>query len=320
MTGPEISVVVPVYNAMAVVPGCLASLDAQTLAPERYEVVVVDDGSTDATAGVVEAFLADARARFTFVRRPENRGPAAARNAGLAVARAPLVAFTDSDCEVAPDWLERALARFAAEPEVAGVEGRTDPKGDVGTLTHQMRNEAGGLFMTCNMVYRREAIDAAGGFDERFRLAFLEDSDLAFAIMDAGGAIAWDPDVIVNHLVIHEGRGRFLKEAKKRYYNPLLFKKHPALYRAHLRPVVPGIPGIHVKYMASVLAPVVLAPWLPGLSVLLAPVFAWHLRRVAFAYKARDPVSILQAAIHPFVQTYWVLAGAIKFRSFSLDL
>ena len=314
------SVIVPVYNGAAVIEGCLGSLDRQTLEPSDYEVIVVDDGSTDGTPQIVEGIITSARASIRFVQRPANAGPAAARNAGLREATTEVIAFTDADCEVAPDWLERALEVLASSDAVA-VEGRTDPKGEPGTLTHQMRNPSGGLWMTCNMIYRRAALDDVGGFDERFRMAFLEDSDVAFAVQERGGEIAWAPEVLVNHLVLQGGRRTFFREARKRFYNPLLYRKHPQMYRRHLKPVVPGIPGLHWKYMGLTIAPLV--AWglgFPGASVLLAPVWAFWFRRVAHAYKARDVVSFAQVAVHPFVQTFWVIAGAIKFGSWAWDL
>jgi glycosyltransferase involved in cell wall biosynthesis len=310
----RVSVIVPVYNAANLIGGCIRALEQQTV--DEVEIVVVDDGSTDGTPEVVRKFP-----NVVLVEQPVNAGPAAARNAGLKVARAPVIAFTDADCEPAPDWLEKGCARLDADPDLAGVEGRTEPKGTPGTLTHQMRNVSGGLWMTCNMIYRRDALERAGGFDERFRLAFLEDSDVAFTVQENGGKIAWAPDAVVYHLVLDEGRAKFAREARKRMYNPLLFSKHEALYREHIATVVPALPPIHLRYMASVLAIVAFAAaGLWGGVVFAALVTAFYLRRVLHAYRARDLVSILQAAAHPFVQTYWVLRGALKFRTFSFKM
>lgn len=314
----RVSVIVPVYRGAAVIGGCVRALAAQTLAADAYEVIVVDDGSDDETAQVAEREAAGARARIQVVRLDRNRGPAAARNAGIAAARGAVLAFTDADCEAAPDWLEQALRRLDAEPTLAGVEGRTDPAGETGTLTHQMRNPTGGLWMTCNIAYRREALEEAGGFDERFRAPFLEDSDVAFSVQEGGGSIGFEPAMIVEHLVLHEGRRKFWRDARKRFYNPLLYAKHPDLYAAHIAGVVPGLPRLHLLYLLWTAAPFVL--WgvgLPGGALLAGLVWAFFLRRLAHAYRARDPVSILQVALVPFVQTFWVLRGALRFRAFS---
>jgi len=327
MTAPKVSVIVPVYNSALFVGGCLDALDAQTLKPSEYELIVIDDGSTDETAAVCREFAERARARCVVIVQPQNAGPAAARNAGLAEARADVIAFTDADCHVAPDWLERGLAGFATEPDLAGIEGPTVPLGETGTLTHQMRNETGGLWMTCNMMYRRAWLDEVDGFDERFRLAFLEDSDVALGVQERGGRIAWDPSVVVQHLVLQEGRAKFGKEARKRFYNPLLYRKHPKSYVRHIATVVPGLPPLHLKYMgfallAFVLALIAITVSAPvgGAAVFASFAAAFYLRRGAHAYRARDIVSILQAAAHPWVQTYWVLRGAAHFKTFSLDI
>src|SRR5687767_7328470 len=140
----RVAVVVPVLNGASTIAATLASLDAQTLDPASFEIVIVDDGSTDGTPDLVRAFASTARAEINVIERP-HAGPAAARNTGVDATASEFVAFTDADVEVAPHWLSRALARLDAEPTIAGVEGRTVPKGTPGTLTHQMRNETGGL-------------------------------------------------------------------------------------------------------------------------------------------------------------------------------
>lgn len=317
---PEVSVVVPVYNAATIIEGLLGSLNAQTLDASRYEVILVDDASTDGTFDIiVRALTAGARARFHIVRQPRNGGPAAARNAGLAIARGRIIAFTDADCEPDPEWLFRGLARMNADDSPAGVEGQTLPKGEPGPLTHQMINTTGGLFMTCNMLYRREVL--GDGFDERFRLAFLEDSDVAFSVLESGGKIVWAPLVVVRHLVLPASRGKFLKEARKRFYNPLLQRKHPAAYAEHIRGVVPGLPSLHVKYMVLVLLTPVGAFFdLPGITLFLLIPTALYLRRIWHAYRAKDPLTRLQAAVHPFVQTWFVFRGSLHFRRFSMKV
>ena len=102
----QASVIVPAFNADRTLAGCLTALDVQTLPTNDYEVIVVDDGSTDATASLVASFH---RARYIFI---PHAGAAAARNRGASVARGDILLFTDADCEPQPDWIERMLGAF----------------------------------------------------------------------------------------------------------------------------------------------------------------------------------------------------------------
>src|SRR5690348_15078750 len=108
---PRVSVIVPVFNRAATIGRAVASVVVQTMAD--WELIVVDDGSADDPAGALAA-LSDARLRL--LRHERNRGAAAARNTGIAAARAPLIAFLDSDDE----WLPEKLARQVAAVERAG--------------------------------------------------------------------------------------------------------------------------------------------------------------------------------------------------------
>lgn len=315
---PRVSVVVPIFNAEALVDDLVDALDAQTV-PDA-EICFVDDGSSDATAEAIQRAFQGRRHRMLLVKMGRNGGPASARNAGIAATSAPIIAFTDADCRPAPDWLEQGLA--AIRDDATGIEGRTLPTERPRATTHQMINTAGGLFMTCNMLYRRDALAEIGGFDERFKLAFLEDSDVAFGILEHGGIIPFAPEVLVRHLVLERGTQKFGNEARKRFYNALLYKKHERLYRQHITPIVPGLPPMHLKYMASALAlPIPIAFGLPGITVFLLVPFAFYARRVLHAYRAgRDPKLWLRALGHPWHQTWHVLRGAWRFRAFSFRL
>src|SRR3981081_182961 len=113
---PRISVVIPAFPASASIDRCLAALAHQTLPPEHYEVIVVDDGSTDDTANRAS------RCGARVVRLPRNQGPAAARNAGLAAARGEIVVFTDSDCEPLSGFVA-ALTAPLADACIAATKG-----------------------------------------------------------------------------------------------------------------------------------------------------------------------------------------------------
>ena len=111
---PAVSVIVCSHNGAETIARTLASLQRQSLPGERYEVIVVDDGSTDGTEEVAKSFGAQV------VRFDQSIGLAAARNAGVRASRAEIVAFTDDDCEADPDWLPALLEAFS-ESDAGGV-------------------------------------------------------------------------------------------------------------------------------------------------------------------------------------------------------
>lgn len=196
---PEVSVVVPARNAAESLPVLLGSLRAQTLPAERFEVIVVDNGSTDATAQRARG------AGATVVFEPEpNRS--LARNRGVAAAASALLAFTDADCVAGPGWLEALVGCLAHHPLVAGsIELRTgSPPNRVERLEslwrfQQERNVVDdGWAPTANLGVRREALDAVGGFDPAFRIGG-EDVDLCRRTARAGYSLAFCPDAGVEH-------------------------------------------------------------------------------------------------------------------------
>jgi len=219
----ELSVVIPTYKRPALLRRCLASLADQDLDPARFEVVVVDDGSNDATTDV----LADAVSNVVALTQPRNAGPAAARNRGVATATGELVLFLDDDVAAAPDLLSThvALHRNANDP-MLGILGRIDWDPML-TVTPFMRwLDTSGLqfaydtwlrpgdvdppysaFYTANLSMRRELLLGEHGFDERFPYPAFEDIELAFRLASRGFRLVYDPAARGFHTRAMELRG-----------------------------------------------------------------------------------------------------------------
>ncbi len=236
------SVIIAAYNAARDLPRCLAALDQQTIPRDEYEVIVVDDGSEDNTAAIAEA--SGAR-----VLRLPHGGPAAARNAGVEIARAPVVIFTDADCEPVIDFVERMLEPFAA-PVVSGARGvyrsqQTSLVARFVQLEYEERyrriarvQEKGGpvnALDTSYAAYRREVFLEAGGFDTRFRGAAGEDHELSYRLAEQGHVFRHNPDAAVYHRHVDS----FWTYAKRKfrigYWKAFLARQHPgyALADAH---------------------------------------------------------------------------------------
>ena len=174
---PFVSVIIPVYNDPDRLTRCLAPLDSQTYPADRYEVIVVDNGSREDVAPIVARF---ARATLTREVKP---GSYAARNKGIAVARGEVLAFTDSDCVPAPDWVEQGVRALQADPEIGLVGGHIalfyqDPDRPTAVelydsivfgLPQKRYVEEGRYAATANAFTWRRVFDRVGLFDDTLR-------------------------------------------------------------------------------------------------------------------------------------------------------
>lgn len=196
---PEISVIVPVRNGASSIDALMRSLAGQTLPRERFEVIVVDNDSTDATAQIAAAH--DARVVCEPI---ANRSRA--RNRGVAAATTRLYAFTDVDCVATPEWLAQLLRSADQAPLVAGeVRLRVGDRpnaverfealwrfGQEAWVTQQ------GWAATANLLVHADAFDAIGGFDPTWR-HIGEDADFCLRARAAGHALDYCSEAIVEH-------------------------------------------------------------------------------------------------------------------------
>lgn len=202
---PFISVVVCAYNADSTMDGCLASF-AKVDYP-NFEVIVVDDGSTDATGEIADRHAA--AAPYIHVIHQPNLGLSAARNVGMNAAQGEIVAYTDSDCYVDPHWLHYMAwaftdPRFVAVggPNLAPLEdNRTAACVAVspGAPTHVLlTDEIAEHIPGCNMAYRKEHLAGIGGFDATYRAAG-DDVDVCWRLQDQGHLIGFSAAMTVWH-------------------------------------------------------------------------------------------------------------------------
>jgi GT2 family glycosyltransferase len=315
------SVIVPTHNRREAVQRCLRSLLDQDLPPEEYEIIVVDDGSIDGTADALGEMPGRIR-----VMRQERKGPSAARNRGAAEARGDVLAFLDSDTVADPSWLREALARFDDDPDLAGVEGRTEiPDGDrSGPFGRRTQNLRGQRYLGCNLLFRRQIFEEVGGFDERFGLVpFREDTDLAHRVLRAGGEIRWVPSAGVTHPVEKATWRAPLAHAWRYRNDPHLFAKDWRWYLTRvdvhqLGPVAIWKPRPVVYLVFLIAFPTVFitgASWAAGAAAFsLAGVMLAHINRGAPTDARPHEVLllILVSIVVPFVFLAGIAYGVIN--------
>lgn len=322
----RVSIVVPTCRRLPLLRRCLSTLLAQQGLPAAsYEVIVVDDGREDAVRDAVQALAAaHALPALRYVRPADGRGPAVARNTGWRAARGEIVAFTDDDTIPELVWVAAGEAALRAHPDWSAASGTVDvPLPDPRRLPQDHELMTLGLasaeFVTANAFVRRAALERVGGFDERFRRAWREDSDLQFRLMDEVGPVGRASQAHVQHPVRAESWGVSLRQQRNTFFDALLYKKHPRRYRERIRAVPPWD---YYLVVALSLAVVPLG-WAgrPGAALaalvgamLLVLGLAW--RRLARTDRsARHLLEMLAtSALIPFLSVYWRLRGAWHFR------
>lgn len=309
------SVIVPAYNAAAVLPCCLAALQQQTLDPDTYEVIVVDDGSRDATADVA----AQHQPCAPRVLRAAHGGPARARNLGARAARGEILLFTDADCEPTPDWLARLTTAFG-QAQVSGAKGayRTRQLGLIARFVQQEYQDKYDRLLTQAQIdfvdtysaaYRRAIFLEYGGFDVSFPAASVEDQEFSFRLAEHGHRLIFVPDAIVYHR--HDATLRDYARRKYGigYWKARLLKRHPgkAVRDSH----TPQMLKVQMMLLAAALVTIPMA-LLNSIGLLIA-IGLW----AAFFITMLPLLSKIARRDAPVL---WIAPLLIIVRAFSLGL
>lgn len=303
-----ISIIVPAYNAAHTLAPCLAALEKQTIPRDQYEVIVVDDGSTDNTAALA------ARPGIHLIRCRQNRGAAAARNRGLEAARGDIVCFTDADCEPAPDWLEELTRPLRHNPAIMGTKGvyTTRQRHLVARFVQieyedkyeGMAGQARIDFIdTYSAAYRRQLFTDFGGFDET--IFYVEDQEFSFRLAAHGCWLAFQPTAVVAHRHSQSLRAYGRKKYWIGYWKARFIRRYPE--RLAKDSHTPQVLKLQMGLAALMLAAAVGALLLPLLGWVMGGVTAvFFLTTLPFCRKAwpKDRAVALVAPFLLFIRAF----------------
>ena len=314
---PEITVAIATRQRAHLLPSLIRSFEQQTLAPDRFEVVFVDDGSTDGSAELLRDIGRRSRLRIHVERFTARRGQASARNAAWRRARAGIIAFTDDDCRPTPTWLETGLD--AMRRHGSAFIGRVIPDPEQmdrwGPFSHTATVNDARFASSGNAFYRRDDLEAVGGFDEDFAQHGGEDTDLGWRTeLATGRRIGFLDDAVVYHEVTTSDFLARMKYTLRWDGVPHLVARHPEAARRLLHRRI-FWKGSHPKVMLAAAGLMLAARW-PAAAVLTAP---WLRHRVRHALRAEKTAQSLASLPGVFVldllEVYVMVRGSIRHRT-----
>lgn len=234
---PFVTVIIPALNRREMLAAAVGALCEQTYPFDKFELIVVDNGSTDGTAEWAAALRPPFRFRF-LLNQTSFRVPGQSRNLGIAEAAGELVAFTDSDCVPSPEWLTEGVRALTSDKTIGLVQGMTVPSNEEKPVVYRTISVVShkSYFETCNIFYRTAALREAGGFHmdfiERYPPPYFgEDTDLGYRVLEKGYRAIFAPSALVNHRIHRHSLKNWIKEPTVSFSWPLLVLKHPRIRR-----------------------------------------------------------------------------------------
>lgn len=314
-----ISVIIPTYRRPQLLKRCLQALLQQRFDKTAYEIIIVSDGPDAETEAVVNEWQAYTNPVLRYMPLPCKKGPAAARNYGWQNAAGHIIAFTDDDCIPDIHWLYEIVTN--CDVEHMAITGKIKVPVSKSPTDYEL-NTAGletADFITANCACTKQALEKAGGFDERFSVAWREDSDLHFKLMHNDIPIKRVTTARVTHPVRESKWGVSVKEQKKTAYDALLYKKHPKLFRKNIRATTPILYYAIIAAFITILTGFITRNNHLAISGLIVwatfTAYFIFMRLKATRLTAHHITEmVVTSLIIPFASVFWQWYGAVKYK------
>jgi|CXWL01.1.fsa_nt_gi glycosyltransferase involved in cell wall biosynthesis len=271
---PVFSIIIPTYNRPGQLADCLAALAQLDYPPDRFEVLVVDDGGAVSPASVVDRFQKHLAIKLI---RQANAGPGSARNTGAKNAKGQILAFTDDDCLPQPGWLRTLAMRFLSAPDSVIVGGHvvnllvnnryavaSQLIVDVGHAYHNNDPEQARFFTANNLAIPADRFRELGGFDVTFGTTASEDRDICGRWLHRGYRMISASEAVVGHAHrltwrsfcqqhFNYGRGAIRLQRARKHQGWKLFSPDPNYYRSLLQAPFSRLPLPQATVLAGLL-------------------------------------------------------------------
>lgn len=259
------SIIIPAYNSEKTIDSCLKSLIFQPVPKELYEIILVDDGSTDATAKIVQTYP-------VIYHYQKNKGPAAARNKGVELAKGEIILFTDSDCVPDQYWIQEMVSPFIKNDKISGVKGAYKTK-QMHFTARFAQAEFEDRFVllkqskfidmvdTYSAAFKRDVFLEAGGFDPSFPVANNEDTELSYRLVSGGHLLVFNPSAFVYHTHPDTLRKYLKIKFWRGYWRLVVYARYPE--KAVKDSYTPAVIKIQTLTMLLVFMLLLLLPFVP---------------------------------------------------------
>ncbi|MCP4109526.1 MAG: glycosyltransferase [Desulfobacteraceae bacterium] len=318
---PEISIIVPTYNGATRISACIEALLVQQTG-RKYEIIIVDDGSTDNTCDIVKKYVKKYDSKALLIVQ-NNAGPASARNHGVEKASGEIVLFTDDDCIAEPDWLENMLTPFE-DSDVVGTKGTylTNQKELIARFVQieyeekydeLSKHQYIDFLDTYSAAFRRKIFLDNSGYDTSFSTASVEDQEFSFRLANMGYKMVFAPKAKVWHTHVKTISGYIQKKYKIGYWKLLLLAKNPNKITGDSHtPASLKMQVLLTGILFFSLIFLVISPWGFVWLLIIATIFLVTMMPLVIRCLLRDPCVGMLAPLFIICRSVGLTAGLIK--------